>query len=232
MRDFKSRDRDYFIDFLPNEIFQSFTADELSKYSKYRWRHRKFDKKLNELEDLENQFEEIKSQLELKRKEVKISQQELLRFYDYFKHYDKKIDFNTWFEKEWRNKKKCLQNKSVKPTYRISIIIEYKFNGYKQRKRIHGGNWKSAKETLNLYENRKVDYVDMVDEDIVYPMQDMCESISRWWIYNHGFEGFHNQTINLKKVVSWFNGYETKHGKGEGFKWSSITNKHHFSLTN
>ena len=52
MREYQTRERKYFIDFLPNSIFNNFTKDERSNYSKYRDRHRKYHKSLNEVDDL------------------------------------------------------------------------------------------------------------------------------------------------------------------------------------
>ena len=179
MREYQTRERKYFIDFLPNSIFNNFTKDERSNYSKYRDRHRKYHKSLNEVDDLKNQIEDLKLKLKSKIKDVKFFENDLQTFYDGIKHLDKKIDFNAWFEEEWRNKNKCIDNPSVKPNYRVSIVVEYKLRGRNQRKRFYCGSWEKAKQTLEQHIGKQNSFLEMKNDDIRWPLQDYVESFSR-----------------------------------------------------
>ena len=180
MREFQTKERKYFIDFLPNSIFNSFTINERSNYSKYRDRHRKYHKGLNELDELKNKIEELKVQLKLKGNDIKSHEKDLQTYYDGVKHLDKKIDFNAWVETEWRNKKKCLDDNSLKPNWRVSVIVEFKLRGSRIRKRFYCGNWKKTKQTLDKHIGKEEHFISKEEEDIRWILQDYIESFSRW----------------------------------------------------
>lgn len=230
MREFQTKERKYFIDFLPNSIFNSFTINERSNYSKYRDRHRKYHKGLNELDELKNKIEELRVQLKLKGNDIKSHEKDLQTYYDGVKHLDKKIDFNAWVETEWRNKKKCLDDNSLKPNWRVSVIVEFKLRGSRIRKRFYCGNWKKTKQTLDKHIGKEEHFISKEEEDIRWILQDYIESFSRWFIYHNGFQKYEEEKLNLTSAIDWFNEYEKKNGKGKGFEWSSILNKHHFSI--
>ena len=157
---------------------------------------------------------------------------DLQLYYDGVKHLDKKIDFNSWIETEWRNKKKCIENPYLKENWRVSIIVEFKLRGNRIRKRFYGGSWEKVKSTLNKHQGRTIDYLKSENDDIRWPIQDYVESFSRWYIYNNGFQKYSDDKLNLQSSIDWFNEYEKENGNGKGFEWSSIINKHHFSIKN
>ena len=219
-KSFQSRERGYFVEYLPNEVFKSLSKDERSWYSKYRNRHLNYHKLQKEGEDIQTQIDELKVLLNEKKREVKKYEREVFKFYDKVKHLDKKIEFLLWSEEEWRNKKQCEKDPTITPKKRVVFRVEYKLGGQTQRKKISCGTRETLPQLLNGYKYKNKDYKTVDNEVILHELNiNFIGSYVFYHIYKNGYTHFHNHPHNLKKVVEWFNEYEKEYGKWEGFKW-------------
>ena len=219
-KQFISQGRRYFVEFLPEEVFKGLSKEEKSNHSKYRHRHRTYHKKLKEVEELEVQVQELKNLIKNKKLLVKGYEREVFKYYDKVKHLDKNLEFLWWEEEEWRNKKICKRNPSVKPQKRVVYRVEYKLGGRRVRKKISCGSRKKIPQLLNGYKNRNKNYLELDKDNIQNELKCgyMAGYIS-YHLYKYGYNHFHNTPHNLKSVVEWFNTYDETNGKWEGFKW-------------
>jgi hypothetical protein len=219
-KSFQSKERGFFVEFLPNEVFKGLSKDERSWYSKYRNRHLNYHKLQKEGEEIHFQIDKLKGLLEEKKREVKKYELELFRWYDKVKHLDKNVEFLIWDEEEWRNKKECEKDSELKPKKRVVFRVEYKLGGSRMRKKISCGSWETIPQTLNGYNNKNKDYKGVSVDDLRNELNiNFIGSYVFYHIYKNGYSHFHNHPHNLKKVVEWFNEYEKEYGKWEGFKW-------------
>ena len=120
-KSFQSRERGFFVEYLPNEVFKCLSKEERSLYSKYRNRHLNYHKLQKEGEDIQSQIEELKVLLGEKKKEVKKYEREVFKYYDKVKHLDRNVEFLLWEEEEWRKKR------SVKKTLKSNLKKEWFF---------------------------------------------------------------------------------------------------------
>lgn len=217
---YQSKERKFFVEYLPDEVFNGFTKEERSVYSKYRNRHLNYHKKNVEIEELQLQIQKLKSLLKNKKNEVKRYQKELFNYYDKIKHLNKNIDYILWIEEEWRNKKECIKDSTIIPQKRVVVMVEYKLKGYRSRKKISCGNRESIIEILNEYNSNKIDYSKLEFEDLRIEIEGFVDGYTKYHIYKNGFQNFHNTPHNLKKVIQWYNQYDDVNGKGKGFDWS------------
>lgn len=222
-REYQSKGRKFFIDYLPEEVFRGFNKEEMSSYQKYRRHHHEYHKQLKEVEDLETQLESFKSLIREKKKGVKEREKELFKHYDKVKHLGEDIDFNSWVEVEWRNKKKCDENPNLKPKKRVVIMIQYKLGTEFKKKKISCGSWEEIPEILNQYKNKNKDYSKVGEDDLRVDLQwGYVDGYTKYHLFKMGYHDFHNTQHNLKGVVEWFNQYDEEHGERKGMEWSSM----------
>lgn len=235
-KDFQSKDRRFFIDYLPDEIWKRFTKNDLSNHSKYRDRHRKYHQALLEYEEHEKKVREeinrLQQSLEERKTSVQSVEKEMLSYYEKLKHYDKVIKLNAWKEIEWRNKKKCLQDESIKPKYRLVVVIEYRFQAHKrgnniQRKKFHFGDWERTRNILKIHETE--DYTQLDNEDLVPIILKLIECYSRWFIYMNGFSKYHRWKTTSSNAMYWAKAYDKKFGMRKWEDWYYEKNRFHFS---
>lgn len=235
-KDFQSKDRRFFIDYLPDEIWEKFTKQDLSNHSKYRHSHRKYHNVLTEYEDYEKEVNEeinrLRQSLE-KRKEIVYSvEREMLVHYEKLKHFDKVIKLYAWKEIEWRNKKECLLDKSIEPIHRLVVVVEYRYDAHKrgnniQRKKFHFGSWKRVRELLQIQESE--DYSSIDNEKLSEIIRKIILSYSRWFIYKNGFPKYHRWKTTSSNAMYWVNAYDKKYGKGKWRDWVVAAHDFHYS---
>jgi len=232
-KEFKSKLRKYFVDWLPDSVFNSFSKEERSLYSKYRYHHLQYHNHLKEIDDVKEKLENYKRKVEERISElnnlVKESEKEFLKSYNVVKHLNQEIEFTSWTEKEWRNKKECEEVEGTKEQHRIRYMISYNFSGERLKKGLScGSNQQKSKEILERYINL-TDKPSSLD-DLRFEIQKICDSFCRYQIYKNTYKGFHNTPWNFEQAVEWCNEYDTKHGKGKYSEWWYGKTPHHFSI--
>ncbi|MBW8245182.1 hypothetical protein K1F50_20425 [Muricauda oceani] len=219
--EYQSKGRKFFIDYLPKVVFNGFTKEERSTYSKYRHHHLKYHRQIQEVEELESQLEELKSLIGEKKSSIKRYQKELFKHFDKVKHLGKELDFNSWVEVEWRNKKKCKENPNLEPNKRVVVMIQYKLGTDYKKKKISCGPWEEIPEILNQYKNRNKDYSTVGEDDLRLDIQwGFVDGYTKYHLYKNGYLEFHNTPHNLKGVIEWFNQYDEEYGKRKSMEWS------------
>lgn len=116
MKNYKSSGRRWFIEYLPDSIYRSFSNEDERHYSQYRNYHRFMDSRSSKIEKLEKEISELKKEINKRKNKiyrhaeymdgVKIDgvvqetgfKDKMLFHYSFIKQYDKNIQFDCWIE--------------------------------------------------------------------------------------------------------------------------------------
>lgn len=218
---YKGEGLKFFMNYLPDEIFNSLNDEERYHYREYR-RYQKFMGESKErVEKYKQEVEKLNQLIQKENQKVKGTKQEsgwkdkMTIHYDKVSHLDKELKLNCSVEKRERTSqsKKIIDNRS-KPS--IGTIVRGKYGGkplkkyYKlygrvenvnQRKYFYFGDESEVRKLLSeLYgeDFSKDDFDDVKDE-----LKVLISQFSRYHIYHSNWDEFKSETHNLRGIIDW-----------------------------
>ena len=245
-REFQSKERKWFMEYIPETIYLSLTPEERTHVKRYRDYHRYMDGRLRKIENLQKEMMKMKKEIKGHREKVfgvyedgvQVTsgfKDKMLLHYDFVKHLDKNIRLDCWMELRDKSSKSYKQNSGIPFTQNVkkTFITKSEYNGVPLKKIIR---WYSiVRTTIEGKKTRKNIYCG--DEKMVRELlrklmkvnidsrgtsflriqiTELTKQYTRHYIYNSNWKTFKLESHNLTKMVEW--GISV--GKRERKKWS------------
>ena len=211
-----------FIDFLPNEVFESLSSEERVNYREYRRyqkevgegmvrisKHQEKIDKLNKLIQLDNH--KIKGDSENSGWEMKVKM-----YYDKINHIDKNFHLNCSVERRDRTSLSKKINDGDLVRFKKEHILK-KTYGEKEIGKVYKlyGRVENSTYRQQIYlgdeTNIRLELSKLLDEDFSNEPYDILKDelrilmsqYSRYLIFHKKWEGFKGETHNLKSILEW-----------------------------
>jgi hypothetical protein len=212
----------WFVDFLPNEVFNSLSKEERVNYQGYRNYQRHIGDSNLKISNYHKQIEKLTNLIKEEQFKIKGDfenggwELNMKMFYDKINHIDKNFHLNCSVERRDRtsvSKKindgdsvKIKNDRILKKTYGEREIGKvYKIYGRVEnstyRQQIYLGDETNIRLELGklLDEDFSNDPYDIIKDEL----RTLMSQYSRYLIFHNKWEGFKGETHNLKSMIEW-----------------------------
>lgn len=215
-RDYRSRGRKWFIEYIPDSIWTAFDEDVKKHYRLYRRYHYLIDDRLRKIEALDEELQMVKIEMERiksekKKLEEKINSEggfkdKMLLNYSFVKEFDINVQFDSWIE---LRDKSLSDEKNIKWYSFVRTVVD----GKRQKKSIYCGSEKRLRDELGRLLNK--DLSSRGKGFIRLELLNLTRQYAKFTTYNSDWRKFMMDSHNITKMVDW--GIEI--GKTERNKW-------------
>jgi hypothetical protein len=212
----------WFVDFLPKEIFYSFTEEEHKNYQGYRSYQSKIGMSSVKISNYQKEIEKLSNLI--KKEQFKIKgdtensgwEMKMKIHYDKITHIDKNFQLNCSIERRDRTSlskryidgeiktfksvpilKKQYGEKDIERVYKLYGRVENTQN----RKQIYLGDEKEIRKVLS--EIYGEDWTNDPYEFLKDELRILISQYSRYKIFHNKWEGFMKEKHNMKSVKDW-----------------------------
>lgn len=215
----------WFVDFLPDDVFNSLNENERRSYREYRRYQKEIGESLNRIKRFQNQLETLQNNITLENLKIKGNSEEdgwekkMKMYYDKVNHIDKNFNLNCSIERRDRssvNKKiedgtlKIFKNgKPIKKTtYGQKEIgkVVYLYGRVENsvfRQPFYLGDEKNVRVEIGKLFNE--DWSKEPFEYLKDELRSLLSQYSRYHIFHNKWEGFKGDTHNLNSIIEWCN---------------------------
>lgn len=205
----------WFVDFLPDEIFNSMSDEEKKNYREYRRYQKEMGQGLENIKKLQKQIETIQRNIK-GGGEVDGWESKMKMYYDRINHIDKNFKLNCSIERRDRSSitKKIkegslIKSKSdftLKNTYgkkEIGSVIKLygRVENSVHRHQIYLGDERNIRLVLSTLYNE--DWSNEPYEFLKDELRSLVSQYSRYHIFHNKWEGFKSETHNLQSIIEW-----------------------------
>lgn len=211
----------WFVDYLPDELFNSLNEDERRSYREYRRYQKEIGEGLVRIEKYQKQIETIQKTILIEKTKIKGTDEvdgwesKMKKFYDKVNHIDKNFKLNCSVEirdrtskskkiKDGTLKRFNLQNprdtyggKEIENVYKLYGRVENSI----YRKSIYLGDETEVRLKLSKLFNE--DWSNDTKEKFKSKLRVLLSQYSRYHIYKNKWDGFENETHNLNSIIEW-----------------------------
>lgn len=216
------KDLKWFVDFLPDEVFNSLNEEERKNYREYRRYQKEIGEGLERIKKLQKQLLKIQTNIEGENFKIKGGgevdgwENKMKMYYDKINHIDKNFRLNCSVERRDRSStskkikdgsiKKSKTDYTLKYTYGTkeigSVIKLYgRVENSVYKHQIYLGDENTVRIELGKLLNEdwtKDSYEELKDEIRV-----LLSQYSRYHIFHNKWEGFKSETHNLQRIIEW-----------------------------
>jgi hypothetical protein len=212
----------WFVDFLPNEVFDSLTEEERVNYQGYRNFQRHIGESVIKISNYQKQIEKLNNLISQERLKIKGDLEnggwelKVKMFYDKINHIDKNFQLNCSIERRDRTSiSKKYQDGEIKISRNVTIVKSqyggkdlervYKIYGRVEnsthRKQLYFGDEQEVRKVISeIYQE---DWTTEPFEYLKDELRSLVSQFSRYHIFHNKWEGFKGGTHNLKSISDW-----------------------------
>lgn len=205
----------WFVDFLPDEIFNSMSDEEKKNYREYRRYQKEMGQGLENIKKLQKQIETIQRNIK-GGGEVDGWESKMKMYYDRINHIDKNFKLNCSIERRDRSSitKKIKEGSLIKSKSDFTLKNTYgkkeigsviKLYGRVENS-VHRHQIYLGDETIIKIEFGKLMNEDWSNEPYEFikdELRSLISQYSRYHIFHNKWEGFKSQTHNLQSILEW-----------------------------
>jgi hypothetical protein len=211
-----------FFDFLPKEVFESFSDEEKVNYREYRRYQKEVGKGLVRISKHQEEIDKLNRLIQIEYKKIKGDgenggwEMKVQKFYDKINHIDKNFHLNCSVERRDRSSVSKKINDGELVSFKKDHILKKNYGEKEIGKvyKLYGRVENSVfRQPIYLGDETKVRFVlsKLVDEDLTEETYDvfkdelrvLISQYSRYLIFHNKWEGFKGETHNLDSISNW-----------------------------
>lgn len=225
-KDYKSRGEKFFLEYLPQEVFDSFKPKEREDYKKYRDNHRYMFNGKNQIKKWEEEISKLRKKIKDKKSQINGDgeysgwKEKMMIGYEGIQKYSKDFQFNISIgfqtrtpkilknqkdlEEGKRGRKKDMREqthfkgKLIKPSSRMVIRLTRTKDVHKN---FHGGSEEDVRMMIgNLY---KEDWSKESLENLKYEVRILYSTYIRYHVFHSNWKEFMLGKHSLSNVIEW-----------------------------
>lgn len=211
----------WFVDFLPDELFNSLNEDERRSYREYRRYQKEIGEGLVRIEKFQKQIETIQKTILVEKTKIKGTDEvdgwesKMKKFYDKVNHIDKNFKLNCSVETRDRtskskkikdgtlkrfnvdNPREVYGGKEIEKVYKLYGRVENSVF----RKTIYLGDETEIRLELSKLYNE--DWLIETEDNFKSELRVIISQYSRYHIFKNKWDGFKSETHNLNSIIDW-----------------------------
>ncbi len=199
----------WFMDYLPQKVFDSLTSEQRKNYRGYRRNQRFIGDSQKKVDEIQREIDSLQKLIRSEKDKQKVWKEKKKMYYDEISHLDENFKFGC--SVEYRKRK---SRKEGDPPY---IYLYSNLTTTSHRVSIYLGNETEVRRQLGVLFEEDLssdDRESLVDEHI----KTIVRPFSRYHIHKLGWDKFKMKTLNLEFVLDWVK----KVGWEEVGKWGDF----------